>query len=510
MAIPETSVVWDFGPVGYHNGPKQHFCVEIDAEPFAQLCRDVEIGHRLYELLSLNRPGDLLAYLRVNFTQLPDELRQRVTKARHVATDANFGSPPWPEGTMPYARFSSLLYSHEDDMQPSDEAWHSAWRRDSQNALLDGLFASANLAKQLAPKLDVVSAHVCRRILAGRHDYDYLPRDTAIAMSRNQGPAEDAHTEDYYATLREVLRDPRLASVAYRADGDWRVLRELAIRQRQCALTTGHCPGDALHLSALVNLTIDNKAWDSEIWFFSEGLAHGDLFIEGPGELGLPIGELIKGRYRSPPLYILTTSLTEEIEGYDVTQGEGWFLRTRRAPATRRQTMAEIASRRSSVNLGPVMAFKDEGATLFEHEKTAIVVGTAVDPDSRECLARILARWEHAGGQPLVMVAGDDSAFRRHRSRRVIPIGDTLAHKQLNGLLSPMTWVDALVALHAPADFVAYWNRLVDVRTDPWPPWVVATPGSGLTRVDLELEQALSLELAEAERRALTKRRWLR
>ena len=71
-------------------------------------------------------------------------------------------------------------------------------------------------------------------------------------------------------------------------------------------------------LSALTNQRISNEDWGSEIWFFEEGLGHGDLFIEGGGDLGgAPIKSLVQRHGRVPGRYILSAADEGDVSGFD-------------------------------------------------------------------------------------------------------------------------------------------------------------------------------------------------
>jgi hypothetical protein len=129
-----------------------------------------------------------------------------------------------------------------------------------------------------------------------------------------------------YKQLDRLLGDPELASIAYRADGDYRVLRMMATEQRRRANKTGHSVGNAMYLSALTNHKISNEAWDSEIWLFEEGLAHGDLFIEGGDLGGNNLKSLVEGNHRLPSRYILSAKDEGNLEGFDIELGDGWVL----------------------------------------------------------------------------------------------------------------------------------------------------------------------------------------
>ncbi len=48
----------DFGEVGYWDA-RRPFRICLDASPLAALIRHAEIAHRVYELLLIERPGDV-------------------------------------------------------------------------------------------------------------------------------------------------------------------------------------------------------------------------------------------------------------------------------------------------------------------------------------------------------------------------------------------------------------------------------------------------------------------
>jgi hypothetical protein len=92
-----------------------------------------------------------------------------------------------------------------------------------------------------------------------------------------------------------------------------------------------------LHLSALSNHKISNDDWGSEIWFFDEGLGHGDLFIEGGGLGSTSIKELVQRHARVPGRYILSAVADEgDIDGFVRETGDGFVLYRKQTPDTQR------------------------------------------------------------------------------------------------------------------------------------------------------------------------------
>ena len=165
-----------------------------------------------------------------------------------------------------------------------------------------------------------------------------------------------------------------------------------------------------MHSSALVNHRINNEAWESEVWFFEEGLAHGDLFIEGGGLGGGNLKALVESHHRSPGKFILSARDEGSIAGFAKDLGDGWVLYSKQSSDRRRVALQRIDHRRSS-KLGAVLSFEDSGATIFDYDKCVVMVGDDVSTAARGALASVVAEWQRAGGDPLLVVIGDTAPF---------------------------------------------------------------------------------------------------
>lgn len=193
-------------------------------------------------------------------------------------------------------------------------------------AFAQQLFSMVRAGQSRLNWSDPLLRHEVARVRSSTHDYAFLDRPTAVERSRGDAPNEARHTEAFYKKLDGLLQDADLTSVAYRGNGDYRLLRMLCNEQRRRADRTGHDAGHALHISALVNQRANTVAWDAEVMFYDEGIRHGDLFIE-EGALAASVKELIEVHHRIlPGRYILSTGDEGEIAGYDAESGDGWVL----------------------------------------------------------------------------------------------------------------------------------------------------------------------------------------
>ena len=408
---------------------------------------------------------------------------------------------------MPFQDFDQLFYWAWDDTEPEDEAWLN--HRDSgvMHSFAQQALAVVRAAQSRIVWNDHLLRHVVSCVRTGEHAYCFLDREIARQKNREHEPNEPVHTPAFYKQLDQLLRDTELVSVAYRANGDYRVLRMLATEQRRRAQRTGHRAGNALHLGALVDRTIDNEAWDSEIWFFSEGLSHGDLFIEGGGLGSTPIKELVETHHRMPGRFILSLRDEGEIAGFDKESGEGWVLYRRQQPDSRRIALERISDRRHS-KLGPVLAFPGRGMTLFDYEKTVVVVGPEASAASRSALALVIAEWQTQGGDPLLVVFGETKAFEDAGCREVLVPpqeevgGRTFQNWLGDALLRVRPWFDVVLAINAPVWATEVLARQAARTESLWRPWIVATSDVEQLNVDFTLDGNVDEILRDAGQRA--------
>lgn len=511
MTAYQNELVIDFGEVGFRNS-KHPFRVRLDSSPLGQLIEAAENAHRVYELLLIDRPGDIWAYTSVVLDDVPPGVSDRVVRARNEHASSREGmAHAWPEAQIPFEVFDQLFYWAWDDTEPEDEAWLTHRNSPVTRTFADHSLAIARAAQSRMDWNDHLLRHIVARVREGKHSYSYLDRHAALTKCRESIPSEPSHLPSFYKKLGKLLRDGELASVAYRAQGDNRVLRMMATEQRRRAERTGHAAGNALHLSALVDRTIDNEAWDSEIWFFSEGLAPGDLFIEGGGLGATTVKELVEVHGRRLGNFILSARDEGEITGFDRETGDGWALYRRQQPYSRRKGLERIQDRRHS-KLGPVLSFAEASATLFDFEKTIIVIGPDVTSPARSTMAEAIAEWQAHGGNLMLIVCGDSLDFERAGCRDVLVTPDDAStaptpQTWLSDALSRRRqWIDAVLALHAPAWATEALERHISRQEGLWRPWIVATPDVQHLSADSTLNGDLDAALRDASERAKSMR----
>jgi hypothetical protein len=308
--------------------------VRLDSSRLSDLIVDASNAYRIYELMLINRPGDVWSYVSVGIETAPESVFNRL---KHVREKGKIGSSqyPWSLEEVPFKVFDKIFYWDIDGTEPADAAWlnrdASAMNKYAEQLL--GIARKAQESLNLGWNGDLVG-HIVALVKSGKHPYDFLEREAAIAMHGRKLPLPE-HTDDFYKKLRELLCEPDLASITYFGDGDYTILKMLATEQRRRINLTQHSPDHAIQIVALVNQTIDNGAWDSTIHFCGESYVHGDLFIQGYGLMrGEPWVEV--PRSDIPGRHILSIRDEGDIQGFSKTSGDGWFHYTRKKPNDRR------------------------------------------------------------------------------------------------------------------------------------------------------------------------------
>lgn len=511
MSQYEFKMAIDFGSVGYE-GSRESFKVSLDASPLSRLILDAKSAHRVYELLLISRPGDVWDYVMVIPENLPRRVTDRVAHARKDALPMFSEEHPWPEGCIPFKVFDNLFYWSWDDTDPADEAWLSQRDSSVMHGFAQQLLSSVNSAKANLNWNDTLLIHILHLIKKSKHAFDLLSREAAIAEGQKNTPPAEVHTEEFYATLSTLIRDTALCSIAYRADGDYRILKLLATEQRRRVNHTKHTCSNSLYLSALINNTINNQAWDSEIHFHSEGLAYGDLFIQGPGLEGNSIKTLIEIKHRiQPARYILSFKDEGDIAGYEKKSGEGWWLYTMQPESTRRACMLNIYQDRLYENI-PMLTFNDAGETLYAHEKTVIILDSKANTDAALAIAKVLADWPRSESIPLLidldanpvtLLESDIPVFHPPTNA----IDEAELQFWLKGIFKErQPWFDAFILIDCPSWVTHEVQNIVDHKNDPWTPWVISTQEQ-LGGNNLLLTKPVSNQISNAHQKAQAKRR---
>jgi hypothetical protein len=317
-------LVIDLGAIGYSD-EKEPFRVELEAAELCHLIEHAKQAHRVYELMLIDRPGDLWQYIDVVPQSLPTKVTENIRYhlAREKSPDGD--APQWSELRMPYTKFCSFFGWYGDDTEPAAEAWLADSNQRVIHAYARQLLTIIREAREALRWEGGLIRHEIDRYRDGTHDFHLLARDAAIHVSRRLPPAPRAHTPEFYAMLADLLREKNIKSVSYRGDGDYEVMKCMASEQISRANKSGSDPEDGLAINALLNRGVNETAWGAAIRYFDEGFRVGELHVECGRMGGLDIKSLLESRRMSAMHYLLSSTDEGDIPGFARTAGEGWF-----------------------------------------------------------------------------------------------------------------------------------------------------------------------------------------
>jgi len=186
----------DFGEVGYHH-EKHPFRVRLEAIQLEDLIRDAENAHRVYELMRIERPGDVWDYVWVVPEALPPERAKQIKRAREKHAPG-YDSPcralyrglphPWPEGKLPFTVFDRMFHWCGDDTFPDSEAWLRERKSAVMKRYADGLWAVAQTALARLDWNGPLLHHELALARSHKHAFSYRDRASAIAEARKYPP----------------------------------------------------------------------------------------------------------------------------------------------------------------------------------------------------------------------------------------------------------------------------------------------------------------------------------
>ena len=121
--------------------------VDIDARPLVSLVEMAFYGSRVYELMSIQRPGDLLHYLWVTFVELDDALMKSLKESVDYKHPYEFDIKEAWTG-LPFIYFDEKFFLQGDDTYPSDFAWRQHIDNDSWYQKLSSLYQLVDVYKR--------------------------------------------------------------------------------------------------------------------------------------------------------------------------------------------------------------------------------------------------------------------------------------------------------------------------------------------------------------------------
>jgi hypothetical protein len=266
---------------GYWKDGQQPFAIEVDGKPLAVLFDDANKGTRVYEFMSISRPGDIYHYLRVRTMDVSERLSKEVQrlKPRWVRSRQH---DEWGDGYLPLSRFDNLFHWDGDDTTPESHCWlqfraQSYWETTAVK-LLSWVKERQN---NLRSSPDWLIQREIGSMDRGIHRRDFIAdierRCLATSLNQDSGslPACVHLLIDELVTRHNV----QSVSAPYK---DFKLWRRLCMEQLRRADQTGYSPEEAFPLSGpdggLWHVPFED--WGADVHIPYEGICMADLYIK--------------------------------------------------------------------------------------------------------------------------------------------------------------------------------------------------------------------------------------
>jgi len=312
----------------YWRDPSEPFIVTLNADPVRHLITDAAKGYRVFELLQINRPGDLWRYFRVILEQLPERVWGYIginpADRSQVVRDSRdrYADPYEPrdadQSGHPLNWFDRFFAYHYEDTEPHSHCWLPFREGRVFHAFTATLFAEVQKAQTaVRSSTDVLVLAELALIDRLDHPLQWVSKQpTEITLPGYRGAAHPRQTPAFYTVLKRLLAKSKMRSVALCDHKDLATIRAICLQQRKRANASGRPVGADLifHMSDHISNCVAD--WDARAAVAYEGVGFADLIIE-------PFSGTSTLRGCT---YALASTERGDFEGYTRTSGPGWVL----------------------------------------------------------------------------------------------------------------------------------------------------------------------------------------
>lgn len=262
------------------------FIIHVDARPLTKLIRDAALGQRVYELMSIERPGDILHYLRVTVSDRSSGLAEVV--AKRYASQFRFRAPMGEVSHMAFTEFDAGFIYDGDDTEQDTMLWFSFKETQEWRQYPSRLLSKIESAQRtLASSADYLVQHEIALMQQRAHRQDFSSSVRRYCELESRPVAtEVVPVEVFDCIVRLAQReDVKSVSCPFQDFGLWRTLIAEQVRR---SVALGVAPQDALCLngpdSGIPFVSVSNhredRDWGGEVHIPYEGATGGDLFIQ--------------------------------------------------------------------------------------------------------------------------------------------------------------------------------------------------------------------------------------
>lgn len=256
----------------------QDFFITLHASPLVALFEAASAGARVYEFMSISRPGDLLHYLWAT----PDQACIDVVRCIDQKFPGMDSKQPKPsEAGLPFTTFDSCFAFAGDDTDPVAMTWIDYRRSDAlRNRLVQMLNGVQQLQQQLLGSDNFLLRHELDLMESKCHRRDFDAEVQRWAMRSNPYRNETALPCALFRLIRDLIARDDVTSVSCPFN-DFALWRALVAEQIQRSIRMGRAPQEAFALSGPDSglPMIPYLEWGGNVHIPYEGVAEADLLI---------------------------------------------------------------------------------------------------------------------------------------------------------------------------------------------------------------------------------------
>ena len=266
-------------------GPDKRDCsfvIEIDARPLVVLAESAALGSRVYEFMSIRRPGDALHYLSVRLVALDDEVVDHIIERQNAHDSFDWRSRRMQSMTqIGFAEFDRYFVREGDDTSPFAGVWRDHREgRYWQEKAEDLLGRIVRLQSRLQQTTDFLLLNELQLIKQGRHRRDYLTTVERQSERTLEIPQQSEVPANLFQAIAGLIKIETVQSVScpFTDFALWRALVTEQVRRAQRLRVEAQkaftlCGPD----SGLPDVRAED--WGGEIHIPYEGACEADLFI---------------------------------------------------------------------------------------------------------------------------------------------------------------------------------------------------------------------------------------
>lgn len=259
------------------------FAVEVDATALEVLHQRAYAGDRVYEFMSIARPGDVLKYLRVRPVDISDGVNQAIRQHQEFIWSV-LQREEWGEGCYPLDIFDRIFPWGGEDTSPEARCWvyfrrAPAWRL-ATTRLLHWIMEQQNALRHSGDWLTQVEIS---RMDARVHRRDFLANVERQCAAVPLSDRSDDLPPCVHRLIEDLISRDTVQSVSA-PFFDYHLWRTLCTEQLRRAEQSGYTPEAAFTLSGPDGglWHVPYEDWGAQVHIPYEGACMADLFVK-PG-----------------------------------------------------------------------------------------------------------------------------------------------------------------------------------------------------------------------------------